>query len=88
MYGHFAVCCRNLNRIAPEMGRGLRSKSTSGNREVFRRQTNQVEDYVAGSSQEDENPAFVFTVMEENEEGVCKCPLHVTYRRNCSVSFD
>ena len=33
---------------------------------------NQVEDYVAGSSQEEENPAFAFTVMEENEEGVCK----------------
>jgi len=30
-----------------------------------------VEDYVVGSSQE-ENPAFAFTVMEENEEGVCK----------------
>ena len=27
---------------------------------------------MAGSSQEEENPAFAFTVMEENEEGVCK----------------
>ena len=31
-----------------------------------------MEDYVAGSSQEEEDPAFVFTVMEENEEGVSK----------------
>ena len=27
---------------------------------------------MAGSSQEEENPAFALTVMEENEEGVCK----------------
>ena len=72
MYGHFAVCCRNLDRTAPKTGRGLRPKNTSGNRKAFRRQTNQVEDYVAGSSQEEENPAFAFTVMEENEEGVFK----------------
>ena len=72
MYGHFAVCCRNLDRMAPETGRGLCPKNTSGNRKAFRRQTNQVEDYVAGSSQEEENSAFAFTVMEENEEGVCK----------------
>ena len=72
MYGHFAVCCRNLDRTAPETGRALRPKNTSGNRKAFRRQTNQVEDYMAGSSQEEENPAFVFTVMEENEKGVCK----------------
>ena len=39
---------------------------------AFSRQTNQVEDYLAGSSQEEDNPAFAFTVMEENEEGVCK----------------
>ena len=26
---------------------------------------------MAGSIQEEENPAFVFTLMEENEEGVC-----------------
>ena len=52
-------------------GRGLRPKNTSGNRQAFRRQTNQVEDYVSGSSQEEENPAFAFTVMEGNE-GVCK----------------
>ena len=58
MYGHFAVCCRNLDRTTPETGRGLRPKNTSGNRKAFRRQTNQVEDYVAGSSQEEENPAF------------------------------
>ena len=70
MYGHFAVCCRNLDQTASEMGRGLCPKNTSGNRKAFRRQTNQVE--VAGSSQEEENPAFAFTVMEENEEGVCK----------------
>lgn len=73
MDGHFAVCCRNLDRTAPETGRGLRPKNTSGNNhKAFRRQTNQVEDYVAGSSQEKGNPAFAFTVMEENEEGVCK----------------
>ena len=71
MYGHFAVCCRNLDRTAPETGRGLRPNNNSGNRKAFRRQTNQVEDYVTGSSQEEENPAFAFTVMEENEEGVC-----------------
>ena len=57
MYGHFAVCCRNLDRTVPETRRGLRPKNTSGNRKAFRRQTNQVEDYVAGSSQEEENPA-------------------------------
>ena len=39
---------------------------------AFSRQTNQVEDYLAGSSQEEDNPAFAFTVMGENEEGVCK----------------
>ena len=72
MYGHFAVCCRNLNRTAPEMGRGLCPKSASGYRKAFRRQTNQVEDYVAGSSQEEESPAFAFIRMEENEEGVCE----------------
>jgi len=71
-YGHFAVCCRNLDRTATETGRGLRSKNNSSNRMAFGRQTNQVEDYVAGSSQEEENPAFAFTVMEESEEGVCK----------------
>ena len=72
MYGHFAVCCRNLDRTAPEAGRGLRPKNTSGNRKAFRRQTNQVEDYVADSSQEEEeNPAIAFTVMEGNE-GVSK----------------
>ena len=71
MYGHFAVCCRNLDRTAPEAGRGLRPKNTSGYRKAFRRQTNQVEDYVAHSNQEEENPAFAFTVMEGNE-GVCK----------------
>lgn len=71
MYSHFAVRCTNLDRTAPETGRGLRPKNTSGNHKAFRRQTNQVEDYVAGSSQE-ENPAFAFTVMEENEEGVRK----------------
>ena len=27
---------------------------------------------MAGSSQKEENPAFAFTVMEENEKGVCK----------------
>ena len=27
---------------------------------------------MVGSSQAEENPAFVFTVMEESEEGVCK----------------
>ena len=27
---------------------------------------------MVGSSQEEENPAFVFTVMEANEEGVSK----------------
>ena len=70
MYGHFAVCGRNLDQTASEMGRGLCPKNTSGNRKAFRRQSNQVE--VAGSSQEEENPAFAFTVMEENEEGVCK----------------
>ena len=31
-----------------------------------------MEDYGASSSQEEENPAFAFTVMEEKEEGVCK----------------
>ena len=72
MYGHFAVCCRNLDRNAPETGKGLRPKSTRGNRKAFSRQTNQVKDYLAGSSQEEENPAFAFTVFEENEEGVCK----------------
>ena len=72
MYDHFAVCFRNLDRTAPETGRGFRPKNNGGNRKAFRRQTNQVEDYVAGSSQEEENPAFAFTVMEENEEGVCK----------------
>ena len=73
MYGQFAVCCRNLDRNnALDTGRGLRPKNTSGTRKAFRRQTNQVEDYVAGSSQEEETPAFAFTVMEENEEGVCK----------------
>ena len=65
MYGHFAVCCRNFDRTAPE-------KNNSGNRKAFRRQTNQVEDYVAGSSQEEENPAFAFTEMDENEEGALK----------------
>jgi len=72
MHGHFAVCCGNLDRTATETRRGLRPKNTSGNRKAFRRQTNQVEDYLAGSSQEEENPAFAFTVMEEREEGVCK----------------
>ena len=71
MYGHFTVCCKNVDRNASETGRGLRPKSTSGNRKPFRRHTNHVEDYVAGSCQE-ENPAFAFTVMKENEEGVCK----------------
>jgi len=42
------------------------------NHKAFRRQTNQVEGYVASSSQEEENPAFAFTVMDENEEGVCR----------------
>ena len=72
MYGLSAVCRRNLDRSAPETGRGLPPKSTSGNRKAFRRQTNQVEDYVMGSRKEEENPAFAFTVMEENEEGVSK----------------
>ena len=72
MYVHFAVCCRNLDRTAPEMEKGLCPKNTSGNRKAFKRQTNQVDNYVAGSSQEEENPAIAFTVMEENEEGVCK----------------
>ena len=72
MYGHFAVCCRNLDRTAPETGRGFHPKHNGGNRKAFRRQTNQVEDYVAGSSHEEENPAFAFIVIEENEEGVCK----------------
>ena len=86
-YGHFAVSCRNLDQTAPETGRGLHPKNTSGNRKVFRRQTNQVEDYVVGSSQEEENPAFVFTVMEENEEGVCKVSTacHVP-RMNVSIN--
>ena len=48
MYDHFAVCCRKLARTAPETGRGLRPKSSCGNRKAFRRQTNQVEDFVAG----------------------------------------
>ena len=72
MYGHFAVCCRNLDPTAPETGRGLRPRNTSGNRKAFRRQTNQVEDYVAGSSHEEEIPAFAFTVVEGNKEDVCK----------------
>ena len=75
MYGLSAVCCRNLDRSAPETGRGFPPKSTSGNRKdrkAFRRQTNQVEDCVVGSRQEKETPAFALTVMEENEEGVSK----------------
>ena len=48
MYGHFAVCYRKLARTAPETGRGLRPKISIGNRKAFRRQTNQVEDFVAG----------------------------------------
>lgn len=71
MYGHFVVCCRNLDPTAPETGRGLRPRNTSGNRKAFRRQTNQVEDYVAGSSHEEENPAFAFTVVQGNKEDVC-----------------
>ena len=87
MYGHFAVCCRNLDRTAPETGRGFRPKNNSGNPKAFRRQTNQVEDNVADSSQEEENPAFAFTVMEENEEGVCQVstPRHVP---TMNVSID
>jgi len=82
---HFAVCCRNLDRTAPETGRGLRPKNTSGNRKAFRRQTNQEEDYLGGSSQEEENPAFAFTVREESEEIVCKVSTarHVPTTDNC-----
>ena len=66
MYSHFAACCRNLDRTAPEKGRELHPKNTSGNHKVFRRQTNQVEDHMAGSSQEEENPVLAVTEMEEN----------------------
>ena len=72
IYGHFAVCCRTLDWHASETGRVLRPKNNSGNHKAFRTPTNQVEDHVAGSIQEKENPAFAFPVMQENEEGVCK----------------
>jgi len=47
-----------------------------------------VEDYVAGSSQEEENPAFAFTVMEENEEGVCKVYSTARHVPTMNVSID
>ena len=54
---------------------------------IVRHSEDQVEDYVAGSSQKEENPAFPFTVMETNEEGVCKVST-ARYVPTMNVSID
>ena len=68
MYGH----CGSVLQI-PQLHLTRERKRTSpkkigSNQREFGRQTNQVEDYVAESSQEEENPAFAFTVRGQKEE--------------------
>ena len=90
MYGHFSVCCRNPNHTSPvrEKENFVQRKPVVTRGSSEGRQTTK-EDYVADGSQEEENPAFAFTVVGENEEGVCKVSTssHVPMM-NCSRSFD
>lgn len=70
-----------FRQLAPTDGKpltreeGLVSRKygiASSNTREFKRQGNQMEDYVEGSGREKENPAFAFSVIEEIEEGVCR----------------